>query len=64
MFMTVKDLMLKSDSELRELAVSCLRDALAGRIQKDSGSLRKPSELKLYRRLRARILTVINQRCT
>ena len=62
--MTVKDLLLKNDSELRELAASCLRDGLVGRIQRDSGSLRKPSELKLYRRLRARILTVINQRCS
>ena len=52
----------KTVEELQELLAQALRAQFSLRMQKGSGQLGKPSEIRKTRRTIARIMTILNER--
>ncbi len=60
--MNAQDLRAKSDVELREELTGLLREQFNLRMQKGTGQLGQPSELRRVRRDIARVKTVLNEK--
>lgn len=60
--MSAQDLRAKSDVELREELTGLLREQFNLRMQKGTGQLGQPSELRRVRREIARVKTVLNEK--
>ncbi|NRB71539.1 MAG: 50S ribosomal protein L29 [Xanthomonadales bacterium] len=60
--MNANELRAKSDVELREELTGLLREQFNLRMQKGTGQLGQPSELRRVRREIARVQTVLNEK--
>lgn len=60
--MNAQDLKAKSEKELREQLSGLLREQFSLRMQKGTGQLTKPHELRRVRRDIARVNTVLNEK--
>ncbi len=60
--MNANELRTKSDAELREELTGLLREQFNLRMQKGTGQLGQPSELRRVRREIARVKTVLNEK--
>jgi large subunit ribosomal protein L29 len=60
--MNAQDLKVKSEKELRDQLSGLLREQFNLRMQKGTGQLVKPHELRRVRRDIARVNTVLNQK--
>lgn len=60
--MNAQDLKAKSDAELREELTGLLREQFNLRMQKGTGQLGQPHELRRVRRDIARVKTVLNEK--
>jgi large subunit ribosomal protein L29 len=60
--MNASELRSKSDAELREELTGLLREQFNLRMQKGTGQLGQPSELRRVRRDIARVQTVLNEK--
>jgi large subunit ribosomal protein L29 len=60
--MNAQDLKAKSEKELREQLSGLLREQFNLRMQKGTGQLTKPHELRRVRRDIARVNTVLNEK--
>ncbi len=60
--MNAQELRTKSDAELREELTGLLREQFNLRMQRGTGSLGQPSELRRVRRDIARVQTVLNEK--
>jgi large subunit ribosomal protein L29 len=60
--MNAQDLRAKSDAELREELTGLLREQFNLRMQRGTGQLGQPSELRRVRRDIARVKTVLNEK--
>ncbi len=60
--MNAQDLKVKSEKELREQLSVLLREQFSLRMQKGTGQLVKPHELRRVRRDIARVNTVLNEK--
>ena len=60
--MKAHDLRAKNDSELREQLTSLLHEQFNLRMQKGSGQLNNPQDLRRVRRNIARVRTVLNEK--
>lgn len=60
--MNAQDLKAKSQQELREQLSGLLREQFSLRMQKGTGQLTKPHELRRVRRDIARVNTIINEK--
>ncbi len=60
--MNAQELRAKSDAELREELTGLLREQFNLRMQKGTGQLGQPSELRRVRRAIARVKTVLNEK--
>ncbi len=60
--MNANELRAKSDAELREELTGLLREQFNLRMQKGTGQLGQPSELRRVRRNIARVQTILNEK--
>jgi large subunit ribosomal protein L29 len=60
--MNAQDLKAKSEKELREQLSGLMREQFSLRMQKGTGQLTKPHELRRVRRDIARVSTVLNEK--
>ena len=60
--MNARDLRTKSDGDLRKELLDLNREAFNLRVQKGTGQLSRPSQVKAVRRDIARIKTILNER--
>jgi large subunit ribosomal protein L29 len=60
--MNAHDLKAKSEKELREQLSSLMREQFSLRMQKGTGQLTKPHELRRVRRDIARVNTILNEK--
>ena len=60
--MNATDLRAKTDAELREELTGLLREQFNLRMQKGTGQLAQPNELRRVRRDIARVKTVLNEK--
>ena len=60
--MNVRELRTKSDEDLRKELLDLNREAFNLRVQKGTGQLSRPSQVKAVRRDIARIKTILNER--
>jgi len=60
--MSAQNLRAKSDVELREELTGLLREQFNLRMQKGTGQLGQPSELRRVRREIARVQTILNEK--
>lgn len=60
--MTASELRAKSDEELNEELMDLRKEAFNLRMQRGSGQLARPSEMKLVRRSIARVKTIMGER--
>lgn len=60
--MNAQDLKVKSEKELREQLSGLLREQFNLRMQKGTGQLTKPHELRRVRRDIARVKTILNEK--
>jgi large subunit ribosomal protein L29 len=60
--MNAQDLKAKSEKELREQLSGLLREQFSLRMQKGTGQLTKPHELRRVRRDIARVNTILNEK--
>lgn len=60
--MNARELRTKSDDDLRKELLDLNREAFNLRVQKGTGQLSKPSQIKAVRRDIARIKTILNER--
>ncbi|KAA9131788.1 50S ribosomal protein L29 [Marinihelvus fidelis] len=60
--MNAQDLRAKSDAELREELTGLLREQFNLRMQKGTGQMGQPNELRRVRRDIARVKTVLNEK--
>ena len=60
--MNAQELRAKSDAELREELTGLLREQFNLRMQKGTGQLGQPSELRRVRRDIARVKTILNEK--
>ncbi|MDZ4731321.1 MAG: 50S ribosomal protein L29 [Xanthomonadales bacterium] len=60
--MNAQDLKAKSQKELREQLSGLLREQFSLRMQKGTGQLTKPHELRRVRRDIARVNTILNEK--
>lgn len=60
--MNAQDLKAKNEKELREQLSGLLREQFSLRMQKGTGQLTKPHELRRVRRDIARVNTVLNEK--
>ena len=62
--MNVQNLRSKSDAELREELTGLMREQFNLRMQKGTGSLGQPNELRRVRRDIARVKTILNEKAS
>ena len=62
--MNVQNLRDKSDAELREELTGLMREQFNLRMQKGTGSLAQPNELRRVRRDIARVKTILNEKAS
>ena len=60
--MNVRELRTKSDEDLRKELLDLNREVFNLRVQKGTGQLSRPSQVKAVRRDIARIKTILNER--
>ena len=60
--MNTRELRAKSDSDLRKELLELSREAFNLRMQKGTGQLSRPSQIKVLRRDIARVKTIISER--
>lgn len=60
--MNAQDLKAKSEKELREQLSGLMREQFSLRMQKGTGQLTKPHELRRVRRDIARVNTILNEK--
>jgi large subunit ribosomal protein L29 len=60
--MNTRELREKSDSDLRKELLELSREAFNLRMQKGTGQLSRPSQIKVLRRDIARVKTIISER--
>ena len=62
--MNVQELRSKSDAELREELTGLMREQFNLRMQKGTGQLGQPNELRRVRREIARVKTILNEKAS